>query len=149
MKIILRQSVQTLGSVGEIVNVKNGYANNYLIPRGFAYLASKSSIRVFDEEKKRLFVKQNKELKTSEKISAELEKPENSVTIQMQVGENDRLFGTVTKEMIAEKLAEKGFSIDKHQIELDEQIKVLGIYTVNVKLAHQVNAKVKVWVVRQ
>lgn len=149
MKVILRQSVQTLGSIGEIVNVKNGYANNYLIPRGFAYPASKSSIRVFDEEKKRLHVKQNKELKTSEKISAELEKPENSVTIQMQVGENDRLFGSVTKEMIAEKLAEKGFSIDKHQIELDEQIKVLGIYTVNVKLAHQVNAKVKVWVVRQ
>ena len=149
MKIILRQSVETLGQVGEIINVKEGYALNYLLPRGVAYAATKGKIRLFEEEKKQLVVKQNRELKSAEKIATELEKPENSVTIPMQVGEDDRLFGSVTKEMIAEKLVEKGFSVEKRQIEIDDPIKVLGIYTVNVKLVQHVNAKVKVWVVRQ
>ena len=149
MKIILRQSVETLEQVGEIISVKEGYALNYLLPRGIAYAATQGKIRLFEEEKKQLVIKQNKELKSAEKIAAELEKPENSVTIPMQVGEDDRLFGSVTKDMIAEKLAEKGFSIEKRQIEIDDPIKVLGIYTVNVKLVQHVNAKVKVWVVRQ
>lgn len=149
MKVILRQHVETLGSVGDIIAVKNGYAQNYLLPRGMAYPATPGNIRVLEEEKKQLLVKQNRELKTAEKIASELQKPENSVTIQMQVGEDDRLFGSVTKEMIAEKLAEKGFTIEKRQIEIDEPIKVLGIYTVNIKVMTQVNAKAKVWVVRQ
>ena len=93
MKVILRQHVETLGSVGDIVTVKDGYALNYLLPRGAAYPASEGNQRVLNEEKKRLIVKQNRELKAAEKIAAEMEKPENSVTIHMQVGEDDRLFG--------------------------------------------------------
>jgi large subunit ribosomal protein L9 len=149
MKILLRQNVESLGSVGEIVTVRDGYARNYLIPRGFAYLATSGNSLVVEEERKRHQVRLHRELKDAEKIAAELEKHENAVTIAMPVGEEDKLFGTVTKEMIAEKLAEKGFSIDKRKIDIDEQIRVLGIYTVDVHLHQGVVAKVKVWVVRQ
>ena len=149
MKVLLRQNVETLGSIGDIVQVRDGYARNYLIPRGYAYVATDSNLRVLGEEKKRLQIRLNRELKESEKIALELEKHENAITIAMPVGEEDKLFGTVTKEMIAEKLAEKGFSIDKRKIEIDEAIKVLGIYTINVKLHQGVTGKVKVWVVRQ
>ena len=149
MKIILRENVDTLGQIGEVVTVKDGYARNYLLPRGLAYMATASNVRVLDEEKKRLQVRMNKELKDAEKIAAELEKHENAVTISMPVGEEDKLFGTVTKEMIAEKLTERGFAIDKRKIEIEEPIRVLGIYTVNIKLHHNVTGKVKVWVVRQ
>ncbi|NOY07152.1 MAG: 50S ribosomal protein L9 [Chlorobi bacterium] len=149
MKVILRQAINNLGDIGDMVVVSDGYARNYLLPKGLAYLASKSSLRVLEEEKKQLHIRQNRELKTAEEIAKQLEKPENSITIHMQTGEEDKLFGSVTKEMIAEKLAEKGFEIDKRKIALDEPIKVLGIYTVPIKLHTNVTAKAKVWVVRQ
>jgi len=149
MKVILRQAINNLGDIGDMVVVSDGYARNYLLPKGLAYLASKSSLRVLEEEKKQLNIRQNRELKTAEEIAKQLEKPENSITIHMQTGEEDKLFGSVTKEMIAEKLTEKGFDIDKRKIALDEPIKVLGIYTVPIKLHTNVTAKAKVWVVRQ
>lgn len=149
MKVILRQNIETLGNMGEVVTVKDGYARNYLLPRGLAYVASKGNMRVLEEERTRLQVKMNRELKDAEKVAAELEKHENAITISMQVGEEDKLFGSVTKDMIAEKLAEKGFNIDRRKIEIDEPIKTLGIYTVKIRLHTDVTAKVKVWVVRQ
>ena len=149
MKVILRQNIETLGNMGEVVSVKDGYARNFLLPRGLAYVASKGNMQVLEQERKRLQVKMNRELKDAETKAAELEKHENAITIPMQVGEEDKLFGSVTKEMIADKLAEKGFSIDRRKIEIDEPIKVLGIYTVKIKLHTDVTAKVKVWVVRQ
>jgi large subunit ribosomal protein L9 len=149
MKVILRQNIDSIGKMGEVVTVKDGYARNFLLPRGFAYVATKGNLSVLEEEKKRLSVKINRELKAAGDIAAELEKHENAITIAMQVGEEDKLFGTVTKEMVSEKLAEKGFAIDRRKIEIDEPIKVLGIYTVKVKLHTDVVAKVKVWVVRQ
>ncbi|MAT38798.1 MAG: 50S ribosomal protein L9 [Ectothiorhodospiraceae bacterium] len=149
MKVVLRQSISTLGEIGDIVSVKDGYARNYLLPRGMAYVATKGNLKVLDEEKRRLVAKQNKQLKDAEKIAAELEKHESAITIPMQVGEEDKLFGSVTKDMIAEKLEEKGFTIDKRKIEIDEPIKTLGIFTVNVRLHTTVYAKVKVWVTRE
>lgn len=148
MKVILRQNIETLGSMGEVVTVKDGYARNYLLPRGMAYVATEGNMQVLEQERKRLQVKMNRELKDAEALAAQLEKHENAITIPMQVGEEDKLFGSVTKEMIAEKLAEKGFNIDRRKIEIDEPIKVLGIYTVKIKLHTDVMAKVKVWVVR-
>lgn len=149
MKIILRQNIETLGAIGDTITVRDGYARNYLLPQGLAYVATKSNVRVLEEEKKRYETRQTKLLREAEKLAVELEKPENAITIAMQVGEEDRLFGSVTKDMIAEKLTEKGFDIDKRKIEIDEAIKVLGIYTINVKLHQNVTGKVKVWVVRQ
>jgi large subunit ribosomal protein L9 len=147
MKVILRQDFEQLGRVGDVVEVKDGYARNYLIPRKIAYQATQSSIRQLDEEKKQQAKRLDKEKHQSEKLAAELEKV--SVTIQMKVGEDDKLFGSVTSQMIVDALKEKGFPLDKRQIELEDIIKALGIYSVDVKLPGGVVAKVKVWVVRE
>jgi len=147
MKIILRKDFESLGHVGDMVEVKNGYARNFLIPRKIAYTASKGNVRALEEEKKNIARKSQQELTTAEEIAAEMEKV--SVTIPVQVGEEDKIFGTVTTQMIADALMEKKFEIDKRKIEIDEQIKTLGIYSVNVKLHPKVSAKIKVWVVRE
>lgn len=147
MKVILRQEFEQLGHVGDVVDVKEGYARNYLIPRNIAYLATPSSILQLEEEKKQHSRQKEKEKRTSEKLATELEKV--SVTIQMNVGEDDKLFGSVTSQMIADSLKEKGIVIDKRQIEMEDAIKALGIYTVDVKLPGSVTGKVKVWVVRE
>jgi large subunit ribosomal protein L9 len=147
MKVILRQEFEQLGHIGQVVEVKEGYARNYLIPRNIAYLATASSIQQLEEEKKQHVRAIDKEKRGSEAVAAELEKV--SITIQMKVGEDEKLFGSVTSQMIAESLKEKGLTIDKRHIELEDTIKALGIYTVNVKLPGGVIGNVKVWVVRE
>jgi large subunit ribosomal protein L9 len=147
MKVILRQDFEQLGRIGDVVDVKEGYARNYLIPRKIAYQATQSSILQLEEEKKQQAKRSDKEKRHSEKLAAELEKV--SVTIQMKVGEDDKLFGSVTSQMIVDALKEKGFTLDKRQIELEDTVKALGIYSVDAKLPGGVVAKVKVWVMRE
>ncbi|HTY38650.1 MAG TPA: 50S ribosomal protein L9 [Bacteroidota bacterium] len=147
MKVILRQEFDQLGHIGDVIEVKEGYARNYLIPRNIAYLATASSIQQLEEEKKQHTRALEKEKHASEKLAAELEKV--SITIQMKVGEDEKLFGSVTSQMIADSLKEKGLIIDKRIIELEDSIKALGIYTINVKLPGGVIGNVKVWVVRE
>ena len=146
MKIILRQDHDKLGKLGDIVDVKDGYARNYLIPRKIGYQATKGNLRALEEDKKQHVLRREKDLHHAEKMSTELEKL--SITLKVKVGEDEKLFGSVTAQMIADALKEKGFDLDKRIIELDEPIKALGIYTVNVKLHASVIGKVKVWVVR-
>jgi len=147
MKVILRKNFDQLGKVGDVVNVKDGYARNYLIPRQIAYQATAGNIRALEEEKKQIQKREAKELEEAQKLAAELEKV--SVTIPVKVGEEDKIFGTVTSQMIVDALKEKGFEIDKRKVEITEQIKSLGIYTVAVKLHSNVIASVKTWVVRE
>lgn len=147
MKVILRQNAEGLGQVGDVVDVKDGYARNYLIPRKIAYTALKGNIKALEEEKKTLSKKREQELSAAEALSAELEKV--SVTIPVQVGEEDKIFGSVTTQMISDALKEKGHDLDKRKIEIDEPIKALGIYGVSIKLHPTVSAKIKVWVVRE
>lgn len=147
MKVILRKNFEQLGKVGEIVNVKDGYARNYLIPRQIAYHASQGNILALEEEKKQILKKEAKELEAAQAMAAELEKV--SVTIPVKVGEEDKIFGSVTHQMIADAIAEKGFELDKRKIEITEPIKALGIYTVSVKLHPSVSANIKTWVVRE
>ncbi len=147
MKIILRQDHEKLGKIGDVVDVKDGYARNFLIPRNLAYEATKSSLRMLEEEKKQHAKKQVKEHKHAELLAEQLEK--TSVTIKMKVGEDDKLFGSVTAQLIADSLAEKGITLDKRAIELEEPIKALGIYDVKARLATGVSGTVKVWVVRE
>ena len=147
MKVILRKEHDKLGQVGAVVEVKDGYARNFLIPKGIAFEASSGSMRALEEEKKQSTRRQAKELKASSKMAGELEKL--SITLQMKVGEDEKLFGAVTSQMVAEALKEKGFEIDKRIIDLAEPIKALGIYNVDVKLPQNVTGKVKVWVVRE
>lgn len=147
MKVILRKDFEQLGRIGEVVDVKDGYARNFLLPRQIAYIATAGSIRALEEEKKQVAKKLSKELEEAQKLSTELENV--SVTIPVKVGEEDKLFGTVTTQMIADSLKEKGYDIDKRKIEITEPIKALGIYSINVKLHHDVTAVVKTWVVRE
>jgi len=147
MKVILRKNFEQLGQIGEIIDVKNGYARNFLIPRQIAYPAHGGNLRALEEEKKQLANKEAKELEIANALATELEKV--SVTIPMKVGEDDKIFGSVTSKMIADALKDKGFDIDHRKIEIDEPIKSLGIYSVNVKLFHDVISVVKTWVVRE
>lgn len=147
MKVILRQNHETLGEIGDIIVVKDGFARNFLIPNKIAYTALKGNIRSLEEEKKTLNKKKQQELRAAESQASELEKV--SLNIPVQVGEEDKIFGTVTAQMIADSLKEKGFDIDKRKIDIVEPIKALGIYEVSIKLHTSVSAKIKVWVVRE
>ncbi len=147
MKIILRQDHTKLGKIGDIVDVKDGYARNYLIPRNIGFVATAGNLRALEEEKKQVADRQHKELHHAEKLAGEIEKL--SITLKVKVGEDEKLFGSVTSQMIADALLEKGVTIDKRHIDLPEPIKALGIYTVDAKLHSNVTGKVKVWVVRE
>jgi large subunit ribosomal protein L9 len=147
MKVILRQNYETLGEIGDVVDVKDGFARNYLIPNKIAYAALKGNLKSFEEEKKTIEKKKQQEFHAAENLASELEKV--SVSIPVQVGEEDKLFGTVTTQMIADSLKEKGFDIDKRKIEIEEPIKSLGIYETSIKIHPTVSAKIKVWVVRE
>lgn len=147
MKVILRQDYEKLGKAGDIVQVKDGFARNFLIPREIAYEATPGNIRRFEEEKKRMMLQFEREKKKAEQLAKELEK--TSCTISMAVGEEDRLFGSVTSQDIADALKEKGIEIDRRKIVLEEPIKSLGIYSVPIRLHPEVTASVKVWVVKK
>lgn len=147
MKVILRKNFEQLGKIGDVVDVKDGFALNFLIPRNVAYPAIKGNVKALEEEKKQMSRRFEKELKAAQELAVELEKV--SVTIPVKVGEDDKFFGSVTNQMIAEALLEKGHEIDKRKIEITEPIKALGIYSVNIKLHHNVSAVVKTWVVRE
>jgi len=147
MKVILRKNFDQLGKVGDVVSVKDGYARNYLIPRGIAYQATAGNIRSLDEEKKQIVKREAKELEAAQNLANELEKV--SITIPVKVGEEEKIFGSVTNQMIADALQEKGFEVEKRKIEITEPIKSLGIYNVSIKLHPSVSAAVKTWVVRE
>jgi len=147
MKIILRETLENLGEIGDVVEVKDGYARNYLIPRKLAYEANTRNLNQLEVQKKQLDRKIEKDKLNAEKLRDELEKV--SLTIQMKVGEDGKLFGSVTTQMIADELKDKGFDIDRKKIVIPEPIKALGIYTIEMKLHKEVEAKVKVWTVRE
>ena len=139
MKVILRKDQEKLGAVGALIEVKDGYARNYLIPKGIAYPATEGSLRALEEEKKQAGRRESKVLKTSQHLAAELEKL--SITIKVKVGEDEKLFGSVTSQDIADAVKEKGIDLDKRVIELPEPIKALEIYNVDAKLHASVTGR--------
>lgn len=147
MKVILRKDVEGKGSSGDILIVKTGYARNYLIPKGFALRATPSNLKIFEAGKKQKSFQETKERKKNEILAAKLEK--ESFTAVVSVGEDDRLFGSVTSQTLSDLLKEMGFDIDHRKILMEEPIKALGIYTIGIKLHPDVMAKVKVWVVKE
>ncbi len=147
MKVILREDHDALGKVGEIITVKDGYARNFLVPKRIAILATQKNMKILEEEQKMNVRQQDKDKRKAEVEALELGK--TSLTATVSVGEEDRVFGSVTAQTIADLLKEKGYDIDKRKIQLDEPIKALGIYTVSVKLHTEVEAKVRVWVVKE
>lgn len=146
MKVILRKNFNQLGQIGDLVNVKDGFARNFLFPRKIAFIANESNLKALEEEKKQASKKEAKNLELAKNLAVELEKV--SVTIPVTVGEDEKIFGSVTTKMIADALKEKGHDIDHRKIEIEEPIKALGIYEVKVKVYSEVVASVKTWVVR-
>jgi large subunit ribosomal protein L9 len=147
MKIILRQNVENLGEIGEIVAVRPGYARNFLIPRQLAYVATPGALRALEVEKQQYLARMEKAKIHAEGIAQQLS--DLQISIPMQVGEEGRLFGSVTPQMIAQELELRGFQIDRRTIMIDEPIKTLGIFDVKVKLHPEVAGTLKVWVIAQ
>ena len=146
MEIILLQDVDTLGTSGDILIVKPGYARNYLFPRGLAVRSSKRNRALADEKKKVVKARAKREAKAYEDLMNNLKKTE--ITIEVEVGGEDRLFGSVTSQNIHEALIEKGIEVDRHSILLEEPIKALGIYDIPIKITKGLNQEVKVYVIQ-
>jgi large subunit ribosomal protein L9 len=147
MKVILKQDYEKLGKLGDAVTVKDGYAMNYLIPNNIAMKANEGNLRVLEQLKKQHEVKIKKEIANSELLAAELQKL--TLDIKVKAGEENRIYGSVTSQMISEKLDEMGFKVDKKHIALEEPIKELGIFTVDIKLNNNVNSSIKINVERE
>ncbi len=147
MKIILKEDLKDLGKCGEVIQVKDGYARNYLFPKNLAIPATKGNLRSINEVTRQKKIRDDKKIKGDEKLKADLEKI--SITAEVRVGEEDRIFGSVTSQDIAGLLKEKGFEVDKRKIELDEPIKALGVYTIPVKIHGELVANLKLWVVKK
>lgn len=147
MEIILLEEVGGLGSRGARVKVAPGYARNYLIPNRLAIPAAGAGANIFREAERQRGARENKVRRGAEELAVRIEKI--SITIAMEAGEEDRLFGSVTSSDIAEQVNAQGFDVDKRKIVLEEPIKQLGVYNVPIRLHGNVEAQVKVWVVRK
>jgi large subunit ribosomal protein L9 len=147
MEIILRQAVENLGKPGDVVTVKNGYARNYLLPRGFAYEATPGNLKRIAQERDRLEAAENERRSGAADLARRLE--EVQLTFSARVGDEGKLFGSVTSADIAEQLNAQGFHIEKRLIDLHEPIRSLGVYRVPVKLHADVKPEIRVWVIKQ
>jgi large subunit ribosomal protein L9 len=147
MQVILRDDMDNLGKSGEVVNVKPGYARNYLLPRGLAIKATAGDIKRVEHEKKIIAARTAKLAKESQAEADKLSAV--SVSIAVAVGEDDRLYGSVTSRDVAEALKDRGVIVDPKKVVLDEPLKALGLAEVPIKVGRGVTATVKVWVVKK
>lgn len=147
MEVILRAAVDNLGEPGEIVKVSNGFARNFLIPRGVAYEATPGNKKRIAQERARLEAAEQARRTAAQGVAAKLEPIQ--LTFSVRVGDEGKLFGSVTSTDIANQLHAQGFAeIEKRMIELHEPIKALGVYKVPVKLHAGVHPEIKVWVIK-
>jgi large subunit ribosomal protein L9 len=147
MRVILRENLENLGKAGEVVTVRSGYGRNYLLPSGLAVPATeKDEARLQHEQR----VIAARVVKLAKELQSEADKlAQVSVSLARAVGEEDKLYGSVTNRDIADALAEQGLKVDAKKIVLEEPIKTLGMTEVPIKLGHDVTAKIKVWVVKK
>ena len=147
MKVVLKKSIDRLGNVGDVVTVADGYARNYLIPRDFATRADGGKIKLIEHERRVIKAREDKVIKDTQELAGRIE--QISCTISAKAGEEDRLFGSVSAADIALALDEAGIEIDKKNVQLEEPIKELGVYSVPIDLGRGITARLKVWVVRE
>ncbi len=147
MKVILKEDIPDVGSAGQTVEVKAGFGRNYLFPRNLAIPATKANLKAIGELHKQTELKEKKRLRAAEGVKEKIEKL--SLSIEVLVGEEDKLFGSVTNGDVAELLEKEGVSIDKRAIQIETPIKVLGVYTVPVKIDKEVTANLKLWVIKK
>jgi len=146
MEVILRAAVDNLGHPGDIVNVAPGYGRNYLVPRGLAYAATPGNKKRIQQERQRLEAAEATRRTAAEGLAGKLEQV--SLTFSARVGDEGKLFGSVTATDIAHQLAEQGFTIEKRQVDLHEPIRTLGVYRVPIRLHADVKPEIKVWVIK-
>lgn len=146
MEVILRQAVDTLGHTGDIVKVSSGYARNFLLPRGIAYEATAGNKKRLEQERARLEAAEGERRGSAQELATKIEQV--SLTFSARVGEEGKLFGSVTTADIAHELEKQGIHIEKRQIDLHEPIKALGVYRVPVRLHADVKPEVRVWVIK-
>ena len=146
MRIILQENIEKLGTRGQVLEVADGYARNYLFPRKLAIPADAGSLKQRERVRATLLQREATEKSDAEKVAQVL--ADVTITLSRKAGESDQLFGSVTSADIAEALAAQGYSVDKRKVELEEPIKLIGEYQVPVKLHHNVQAMVKVIVTR-
>lgn len=147
MKLILREDVDKLGDSGDIVEVRAGYGRNYLIPQGKAMMATEGALKRVERMKEQAERRAELTVERAQDMAERLET--TSVTIPVEVGEEERIHGSVTSQDIADALAERDIEIDKRKITLDQEIKTLGEYTATVNLISEIKAQIKVWVVKE
>lgn len=147
MKVLLRENVENLGSAGDLVDVKPGYGRNYLIPQAKAVMATEGAIKDYENIKREAELRATMTADAAAELAEQLEA--TSLTISATVGEDDKIFGTVTNIQIAEALEERGIVIDRRKISIDQDINSLGEYTATIDLLGDLNPKVKVWVVKE
>lgn len=146
MKVILREDADKLGRAGNVVEVKDGYARNFLIPKKIALESTPGALKIIEENKNISLLRQNREKREAEALGRKLDSI--SCTVVVQTGEENKLFGSVTTNDIIRALENEGLKIDKRQILLENPIKELGVYQVPVKLHQDVTTQLKVWVVK-
>ncbi len=147
MKVILKEDIDKLGSAGDLVAVKDGYGRNYLIPQKKAVLATKGAIAELELMKKRAAIQAELTVQEAKDLAKILEA--TSLTISVTTGEDDKIHGTVTNVQIAEALQERDIMVDRRDISIDSDVKVLGEYTATVSLLGELKPKVKFWVVKE
>ena len=146
MEVILLKEHESLGEIGDIINVKPGYARNLLFPKGIAVRSSKRNIALADEQKKTLQKRTERESKVNEELMSELAKVE--ISIEVEVGEEEKMFGSVTNLDIHKALTEKDIAIERQSILLDQPIKSLGVHNVPVKVSSGEKQEIKVYVIK-
>ncbi|HVR16115.1 MAG TPA: 50S ribosomal protein L9 [Candidatus Limnocylindrales bacterium] len=145
MEVILKEDIVNLGKIGEVVRVRDGYARNYLLPRGLVLMANKKNLKTFDHQKKLVADQKQKTMRQAQSAADQL--TGISLVIPMKVGEEGRLFGSVTNIQIEKALKAKGLNVDRRKIHLDEPIKTAGDYEVPVRLAADLTVPLKLSVV--
>ena len=146
MKLILKEDVEKLGLAGDLVEVKDGYGRNYLIPQSKAVLATKSAIKEVERIKQAAAHQAEITVEAAKELAQQIEA--TSLTLAVTTGEDDKIFGTITNANIAEALAEKGIEVDRRKISLDQDVKSLGEYTASINLLGELKPTVKFWVVK-
>lgn len=147
MKVILQQDVHNLGRLGDIVKVREGYARNFLVPRGLAVMADEGNVRRLEHQKRVAAARAARLLADARALADRI--GQTAVSIKVQAGEEGKLFGAVTNRDIAEAMAAEGVSVDRRQVELAEPIKQIGVFMVPVRLHADVTGSVKVYVIQQ
>ena len=147
MEVILKQKIDKLGDVGDMVRVKDGYARNYLMPRNLVVEATPGNVKEVEELKNQIAAQEKKTTGHHSEVAGQLSKLKLSAPVK--VGEDDRLFGSVTAITIRELLQEQGFDVDRKAIQVDEPIKSLGVHNVSIKLHTDVETEIKVYVIKE